>query len=69
MRMATIKMRNVFRILSLFVILRKMSESRVNKTRFKNRSKECACNTCTPCKGRCPVDPAPSAHIQKEVLP
>jgi hypothetical protein len=69
MNTANFKACDIFRILPLSVISRKMDEGLVNKTRRKNFSKECACPTCTPCKGLRPVDPAPTAHIQKEVLP
>ncbi len=39
-------------------VLRKISEGRVKKKVGRKDSKECACNTHTPCKGLRPVDPA-----------
>ncbi len=44
--------------LAIALLLSKMGEGRVKNWPAKNGSKECAGNTCTPCKGRCPVDPA-----------
>jgi hypothetical protein len=51
---------SVFRISLNFVISWKIGEDQLNNEAVRNGSKACACNTCTPCKGLCPVDPVMS---------
>ena len=48
--------------LAEMLISSKMGEGRVKKSEAENGSKECACLTCTPCKGLRPVDPTPLAE-------
>ena len=50
------------------VISWKIRKDGVKRNACPKSSKACACRTtCTPCKGLCPVDPAPSAR-RSEVL-
>ena len=48
---ALIGLKGISRIIRFPVISRKICKGRVKRNASQKASKECACNTCTPCEG------------------